>query len=84
MICSHGREGVCLDDATPAARERFELAHRMAFSWAVGCGVERDCAERFAGAYAAEEFRDEVDVWPTFPRAFEEWAKAAGEWIHAK
>lgn len=81
MTCAHGREGYCHDEATPAERAVFELAHRLAFAWAVGSGVERDLAERFAGHYAAAEYGDEVDVWESFPRAYEAWAKAHGLWI---
>lgn len=81
MTCSHGREGLCLDDETPAARAVFELAHRMAFAWAAASGVSPDLAERFAGAYAAAEYGDDLEAWDSFPPAYEAWAKAEGVWI---
>lgn len=80
MTCAHGYAGFCHDEATPAERERFELAHRLAFAWATSAGVTWARAEEFAGDYAAAEYGDDVDVWPAFPRAFEAWAKARGEW----
>lgn len=84
MLCSHGHEGVCLDEVAPGERDRFELAHRLAYAWAYSVGVECDIAERFAGDYAVVEYRDAcLDTWESFPRAWEAWAKSRGIWARA-
>lgn len=78
MTCSHGHEGICLDDASPVERERFELAHRMAFAWATASSVPT--AEQFAGVYAASSYLWDVEDWYSFPRYYEAWAKEEGLW----
>lgn len=50
-VCSHGREGYCYDDASPAEREAVDFVHRHAYDYAVGGGVDHDTAEAYA-AYA--------------------------------
>lgn len=76
--CSHGREGFCHDDATPEQRAAFDEAHRLAYAWAIGAGVERDEAEAFAGEYAQREYLWLIEDWANFPSAWAAREVAAG------
>lgn len=54
MTCQHGYEGYCHDEATPEQREAMRLLYEHAFNWALPYG--RDEAERYAAAYAADNY----------------------------
>lgn len=61
--CSHGIvSGFCWDDATPEAREWFDVVYRQAYAYAADTEC-RDAAERFA-SYAAE--RDPMNLSDCF------------------
>lgn len=76
--CSHGREGLCLDEVTPEQRAAFEDAHRFAYAWAMSAHVERDDAEAFAGWYAAREYASPAEAWGWASKAFEDYERELG------
>lgn len=86
MACEHGREGFCYDEASAEERDRFDLAHRHAYRWAIEkAKLIRDEADAYATWYAEREYRfDTADMeWHFVAHA--EWRKSgpiisAGGW----
>jgi hypothetical protein len=69
-LCSHGREGFCWDDLTPAERESADFIFRHAFDWAAGGDLGE--AEAYASWYVrtygvdVEEVPNHRTAWEAF------------------
>lgn len=58
VLCSHGREGYCADDALPGEREAIDFLYQHAYDYALP--YDRELAESYAAWTVAQAWHPGV------------------------